>query len=77
VGSVELEIRENERIKRTSNSIKKLKKYYTNSTLPTYADTLKMVKYRVRYVHDTDTRLISHDTRIGKVSLKSLFLIKK
>jgi hypothetical protein len=69
VGSVELEIRENERIKRTSNSIKKLKKYYTNSTLPTYADTLKMVKFRVRYVHDTDTHLIHPNTCIEKYRL--------
>jgi hypothetical protein len=32
------------------------------------------VKYRVRYVLDTDTRSISPDTRIGKISVKSLFL---
>jgi hypothetical protein len=36
-----------------------------------------MVKYRVRYVIDTDIRLIRSDTRIGKVLVKSLFLNKK
>jgi hypothetical protein len=36
-----------------------------------------MVKYRVRYVLDTDTRPIRPDTRIGRVSVKSLFLNKK
>ena len=35
-----------------------------------------MVKYRVRYVLDTDTHPIRPDTRIGKVSVKSLFLNK-
>ena len=33
--------------------------------------------YRVRYVLDTDTLPIRPDTRIGKVSVKSLFLNKK
>ena len=36
-----------------------------------------MVTYRVRYVLDTDTLPIRPDTRIGKVSVKSLFLNKK
>jgi hypothetical protein len=35
------------------------------------------VKYRVRYVFDTDTRLICVDTRIKKILVKSLFLNKK
>ena len=40
-------------------------------------DTLKIVKYRVRYAPDTDTLPIRPDTRIGRVSVKSLFLNKK
>ena len=40
-------------------------------------DTLKLVKYRVRYAPDTDTLPIRPDTRIGRVSVKSLFLNKK
>ena len=36
-----------------------------------------MVKYRVRYVPDTDTLSIRPDTRIRRVSVKSLFLNKK
>ena len=35
-----------------------------------------MVKYRVRYVLDTDTHPIRLETRIGKVSVKSLILNK-
>ena len=40
-------------------------------------DTQKMVTNRVRYVLDTDTLSIRPDTRIGRVSIKSLFLNKK
>jgi hypothetical protein len=36
-----------------------------------------MVMYCVRYVFDIDILLIYSDTRIGKVSIKSLFLNKK
>jgi hypothetical protein len=36
-----------------------------------------MAMYRVRYVLDTDTCLIHLDIRIGKVSIKYLFLNKK
>ena len=41
------------------------------------SDTLKMVKYRIQYVFDTDICLICSDIHIGKVSVKSLFLNKK
>jgi hypothetical protein len=40
-------------------------------------DIIKMATYRVRYVLDIDTRSIRLDTRIGKVSIKFLFLNKK
>jgi hypothetical protein len=36
-----------------------------------------MVKYRVRYILDTDTCPIRSDTRIEKVSVQSLFINKK
>jgi hypothetical protein len=42
-----------------------------------YLKLKKMVTYRVWYVFDTDTFSIRLDTRIGKVSVKSLFLNKK
>jgi hypothetical protein len=35
------------------------------------------VKYRIQYVFDIDTRPIRLDTRIGKISVKFLFLNKK
>jgi hypothetical protein len=36
-----------------------------------------MATYRIRYVFDIDTFLICLDTRIGKVSVKYLYLNKK
>jgi hypothetical protein len=51
--------------------------YYTNGRTYEGLDTLKMVKYHVRYIFDIDTRSIHPDIRIGKVSVKYLYLNKK